>query len=159
LSVVACWEEGLTCEGCHLPSPLGEEMLYKRHLSCARQRADDHRKDTGDGEDILGVARQRLAAGGRVVLTRRQIRGLIDLACAVPGFLPVRRPDAGSGRKRWYGGIRGWDPARVAAGLTAGEVAGLWLDYIDAGKIPPLRLADLRTLTAVIEPSPVTVSP
>ena len=156
LSVTVCWEEGQACESCQLPIALGEQMLYKRHLACARKRADDHRRDTGESEGILAVAHQRLADKGRVVLTSGQLRELIALACGAPGFRPVRKPDAGTGRKRWYGGIRGWDPARVAAGLPAAEVAGLWLDYLDCGRMPPLKLSDLRTLMGVIEPSPVT---
>lgn len=148
MSTTICWEEGLTCEGCHQPIKLGEEMLYKRHLGCARQRADAQRQDSGGTADILTVVREKLARGGRITLTAPQLRALAGCACQAPGFIPVRKPDAGT-RQKWYGTLAGWSAARVQAGLSAPEIAGLYLDYLDTGRVPPLRAADLATLLEV----------
>ena len=151
MSTTIVWESGLTCDAgdCGSEFVLGEEIMYwygkKLHQRCASQAAAARREASGEAEDVLGVARRLLEARGRVILTRRQLRELIALAA----IEPVRKPDAGA-RQQWYGRMPGWAAARVAAGLTAAEVAGMWLDFLDAGRMPPLRGADLAVLVGVI---------
>lgn len=142
-----CWEEGLTCRECEQPIPLASEMLYGKHLECARGAARDKRSAAGEAEDVVEVAQRRLAAKGRIVLTGRQLRGLIVLA----GIRPVRRPDKVRGPDGWYSRMTGWSPERVEAGLSAAEAAGLWLDHLDVGRQPPLRHADLEAVLGAIE--------
>lgn len=156
MSTTIVWETGLTCDGpeCGREFMLGEEILfwYGRKLCqpCAAQDAASRREAACEDEDVLTVARRLLDAGGRVILTRRQLRGLITLACADPSFAPVRKPDAGTGRQQWYGRMPGWATARVEAGLSAAEVAGLYLDFMDVGRMPPIRHADVASLVAII---------
>jgi hypothetical protein len=158
VSTSIVWESGLTCDAasCGGEFTLGEEIMYwygkKLHQRCAAAAAATRREATGKEEDVLAAARRLLEARTRVILTRRQLRALIGLACAVPGFEPVRKPDAGTGRHQWYGRMPGWASGRVAAGLSAPEVAGLWLDFIEAGRMPPLRQADLSVLVSAIVP-------
>jgi hypothetical protein len=141
-----CWEEGLTCRACGLPIPLAGDMLYGKHLECARGAAQGRRTAAGEAEDVVEVARQRLANGGRVILTSRQLRGLVDLM----GEEPVRRPDKVRGTDGWYSRMAGWSKDRVESGLSAAEAAGLWLDHLDVGRQPPLRHSDLlRVLEAI----------
>ena len=45
-------------------------------------------------------------------------------------------------------------PGRVAAGLSAPEVAGLWLDFLDVGRMPPIRYADVESLVGAIQGVP-----
>lgn len=142
-----CWEEGLTCRGCGLPIPLAGDMLYGKHLECARGAAQGKRSAAGEAEDVLEVARQKLAARGRVVLTGRQLRGLIVLA----GVKPVRRPDKARSTAGWYSRMSGWSLERVEAGLSAAEAAGLWLDHLDVGRQPPIRHADLEAVLGAID--------
>jgi hypothetical protein len=97
----------------------------------------------------MEAARRLLASGSRVILTRRQLRSLVALAVAA-GVVPVRRPDAGHGRQQWYSRMSGWAAERVQAGLDAAHVTGLWLDFLDAGRMPPLRGRDLAVIVAVI---------
>jgi hypothetical protein len=159
LSTTTVWETGLTCDAaaCGREFQLGEEILNwygrKMHQACASADAATRREAAGEAEDVLVVARRLIEAGGRVILTRRQLRELVTIACAIQGFEPVRKPDAGTGRRQWYGRMHGWDAARVAAGLSAAEVAGLWQDFLDVGRIPPLRQADLMALMTAIEPT------
>lgn len=164
MSTVVVWESGLTCDasGCGGEFALGEEILYfygrKMHQRCASAEAASRRSAAGEGEDVLVVAGRQLEAGGRVILTRRQIRELTGMAAAVPGFEPVRKPDLGGGRQVWYGRMPGWSSARVHAGLSAAEVAGLYLDFLDAGRLPPLRAADVSALLGAIRDRSVTVT-
>lgn len=152
MSTVMVWESGLTCDGdgCGQEFRLGEEIIYwygrKLHQSCASADAASRRDAAGDG-DALGLAHRLLDSGSRVVLTRRQLRALIGLATA-GGLEPVRKPD--TGRHQWYGRMHGWAAERVRAGLSAPEVTGLWLDFLDAGRIPPLRARDLAVLVEAI---------
>ena len=158
MSTTIVWESGLTCDadGCGGEFVLGEEIMYwygqKLHQRCASLAAATRRKASGEAEDVLVVARRLLDARGRVILTRRQLRELIVLAA----IEPVRKPDAGTGRHQWYGRMPGWATARVAAGLTAAEVAGLWLDFLDVGRMPPLRGADLAALVGAVTPVTTT---
>lgn len=155
MSTTTVWEAGLTCDadGCARVFVLGEEIIYwygrKMHQACVSKDAASRREAAGEGMDTLLVARQLLEAGGRVILTRRQLRSLVASAVAA-GLVPVRRPD--TGRQQWYGRMSGWSTERVAAGLSAPEVAGLWLDFLDAGRMPPLKSRDLAAIVAVIEP-------
>ena len=167
MSTTTAWEAGMTCDSaaCGQEFILGEEIIYwyghKLHPSCASQDAAGRRKAAGEGGDVLAVALRQLGAGSRVILTRRQLRDLISLACSV-GIEPVRKPD--TGRHQWYGRMHGWSAARVQAGLSAAEVAGMWLDFTEAGRMPPLRNRDLIALTDAMEGRlwqhlrPVTVS-
>jgi len=144
----------LTCdaESCGQEFELCEEILYwyghKLHPRCASQDAASRREAAGEGRDVLAVALRQLGAGTRIILTRRQLRDLITLACQC-GIEPVRKPD--TGRHVWYGRMHGWSAARVAAGLSAAEAAGLWLDFLDVGRMPPLRQADLIVITDAME--------
>lgn len=163
MSTSTVWETGLTCDAadCGGEFTLGEEILYwygrKLHQRCASLDAASRREAAGEDEDVLVVARRHLEARGRVILTRKQLRELITLACADPSFVPVRKPDAGTGRRQWYGRLAGWDTARVAAGLSAQEVAGLWSDFLDVGRVPPLRSRDLAALVRVIDAAVIAV--
>jgi hypothetical protein len=163
LSTAIVYETGLTCDAgdCGKEFQLGEEILHwygrKLHQRCAALDAASRRKAAGEDEDVLAIARRQLDAGGRVILTRRQLRELIAHACAAPGFAPVRKPDAGTGRQQWYGRLPGWAASRVAGGLSAGEVAGMWLDFMEIGRIPPLRSADLSALMTSIGAAVTTV--
>ena len=154
MSTTIVWEPGLTCdsETCGQEFVLGEEFVYwygrKLHPRCASQDAASRREAAGEGCDVLAVALRQLGAGTRIILTRRQLRDLITLACSV-GIVPVRKPD--TGRHTWYGRMHGWSAARVAAGLSAAEVAGMWLDFTEIGRMPPLRQADLIVITDAME--------
>ena len=149
------WETGSVCRGCGREIILGEEMIYNKHLSCAQGAALQRRQDSGEDGDVVAEAHRRLAAKGRIVLTSRQLRQLIALS----GAEPVRRPDIGAGRVEWYGRLRGWTAERVAAGLTAAEVAGLWLDHLDIGRQPPIRHDDLdRIVSAIHDRAAVTAA-
>lgn len=142
-------ETGITCEGCEGEFVLGTEYVYfygrRLHQSCASQEAAA-RRETDD--DPVTAAREILATGARVVLSRAQLRSLVALAVA-QGLEPVHKPD--TGRMQWFGRMAGWSSARVQAGLAASEVAGMWQDFMDAGRLPPLRRADLSTLMDVID--------
>lgn len=145
-----CWETGLSCPVCENEIGLGEEMLYGRHVRCAREVARDKR-EAASASDVLDTAREQLAVRGRIMLSRAQLRELIALVIAAnPGFTLVRRPDRQAGPMQWYGRIAGWDPARVKAGLSAPEVAGLWADYLDVGRTPPIRHSDLSAILVLI---------
>jgi hypothetical protein len=141
-------ETGITCDECESEFRLGEEYLYfygrKLHQGCAAADAAARRR--GDS-DAVAEARQLLASGSRVVLSRSQLRTLVGRAVA-QGLEPVRKPD--SGRRQWYGRMPGWSAERVRNGLAAPEVAGMWQDFLDAGRMPPLRRTDLVTLMGVI---------
>lgn len=151
MAICTAREIGITCEadGCGGEFILGEEYLYfygrRLHQGCAS--ADAAGRRDGDG-DAAEHARSILASGARVVLSRSQLRGLIATAVGL-GLEPVRKPDAG--RQRWYGRMSGWSAERVHAGLAASEVAGLWQDFLDAGRMPPLRNRDLAALMDVID--------
>jgi hypothetical protein len=121
----------------------------KLHHSCAALAASERRATAEEDPDVLSVAQRLLESRARVILTRRQLRGLIGLATAREGFEPIRRPDAGT-RCQWYGRMNGWAASRVKAGLSGPEVAGMWLDFLDAGRMPPLRSGDLEALVAGI---------
>jgi hypothetical protein len=142
--ITTCWEPGTRCAACGVEFVYGEEMLHGRHISCARERAESR----DEGEDAVELARGKLAGPGRIVFTARQLRALITAAAVQP----VRRPDAGR-KVPVYGRVSGWSAERVAAGLSAPEVAGLWLDFLDIGKIPPVRHSDLEVLLAAIDQS------
>jgi hypothetical protein len=153
VSTTTVWEAGLTCEAedCGGEFRLGEEIIYwygrRLHQACASADAASRRQSSGEDGNVMEAARSLLESGARVILTRRQLRDLTALAVAA-GIEPVRKPD--SGRQAWYGRMSGWSAARVRAGLSAGEVAGMWSDFLDAGRMPPLRQRDLMTLLAVI---------
>jgi len=153
VSTTTVWESGLTCdlETCGGEFVLGEEIIYwygrKLHPRCAQADATSRREASGEGGDVMSAARQLLDSGARVILTRRQLRDLIGLT-AEQGLEPVRKPD--TGRCQWYGRMHGWAAERVRAGLTAAEVAGLWLDFLDAGRMPPLRGRDLSVIVELI---------
>jgi hypothetical protein len=141
-----CWEEGLTCRACGLPIPLAGDMLYGKHLECARGAARDKRSAAGEALDTVQMARERLETGGRIVLTSRQLRELVTLS----GVVPVHRPDTARPAAGWYSRMQGWSPERVEAGLSAAEVAGLWVDHLDVGRQPPIRHMDLEAVLAAI---------
>lgn len=142
-------ETGITCDECGNEFTLGEEYLYfygrKLHQGCASADATARRESD---HDPVAEAREILASGSRVVLSRSQLRSLIGNAVA-RGLEPVRKPD--SGRQQWYGRLPGWSAARVNAGLSASEVAGMWSDFIDIGRMPPLRARDLSVIMDVID--------
>ena len=140
------WEPGTRCKACDEEFGLGEEALYGRHLRCSQERA----QAAESPEDAVTVARQKLAAPGRLTLTRRQLRELVTRS----GLIPVHKPDAGK-RLPPYGRMAGWSAARVEAGLSPEEVAGLWLDFLDNGKVPPIRHADLEKILTCIDAVPI----
>jgi hypothetical protein len=148
--IQTCWEEGILCDACGQPIPFGQEMLYGKHLHCAHAQAEEHQGVSGDLAAALAMAQEKLAAGGRLALSSRTLRILIRSACA-HGADPVRRPDAGS-RGPWYGRMHGWTSRRVERGLSLPEVLGLWLDYMDSGRIPPLSHNHLRMVLAAASP-------
>jgi hypothetical protein len=151
MAICTAREIGITCEadGCGGEFVLGEEYLYwygkRLHQECASDDAAVRRD--GDG-DAAAAARSVLASGTRVVLSRAQLRDLISAAVGL-GLEPVRKPD--TGRQRWYGRMSGWSADRVHAGLAASEVAGLWQDFLDVGRMPPLRVRDLSVIMDVID--------
>jgi hypothetical protein len=157
LSTTTAWESGLTCDAddCGGEIPMGAEYLYwygrKLHPSCAARDAASRRESAELEPDALIVAQRLLEARSRVILTRRQLRALVALADAQDGFEPVRRPDVGT-RCQWYGRLSGWSAERVRAGLSGPEVAGMWLDFMDVGRMPPLRLGDLEAIISSIAP-------
>lgn len=150
-------ETGITCDECEGEFVLHEEYVYyygrKLHQRCASAAAAGHRENDGDP---VRAARAMLDSGARVVLSRVQLRALIRLAVA-QGLEPVRKPDAGQ-RAQWYGRMSGWSAARVNAGLAASEVAGMWLDFMDIGRMPPLRARDLSVIMDVISADAVVTS-
>jgi hypothetical protein len=153
LSTGTAWEAGLTCDAddCGGEFGIGEDFLWfygqKLHARCASAAAAGRREASGEDGNVLEAAARILACGERVILTRRQLRGLIAEAAAWD-VVPVRKPD--QGRHQWYGRMPGWSAARVQAGLTAGEVTGMWSDFLDVGRIPPLRARDLAVVMAAI---------
>jgi len=142
-------EPGITCDECKGEFILGDEYLYfygrKLHQGCASADAAARRDD---GHDPVTAARAILDAGTRVILTRAQLRALVARAVEL-GLEPVRKPD--TGRQQWYGRMPGWSAERVKGGLAASEVAGMWLDFVEAGRMPPLRGCDLSVIMDVIE--------
>ena len=80
MSTTIVWETGLTCDGpdCRREFMLGEEVIFwygkKLCSPCAAQDAASRREAAGEAEDVLAVTRRHLDAGGRVILTRRQLR-------------------------------------------------------------------------------------
>ena len=144
------WESGTLCSGCKKEFALGEEALYGKCLDCAKGQAEARNESE---LDTITIASRKLAVPGRLTLTTRQIR---ELARRVPGE-PVSKPDRGRSGPV-YSRMPGWSAARVAAGLSAQEVAGLWLDFLTVGKVPPLRHCDLEAVLAAIEDdnAPVT---
>lgn len=156
MSTTTVWESGLTCEAeeCGREFALGEEIIWwygqRLHQACASADAARRRQASGEDGDVMEAARSLLDSGARVILTRRQIRDLTALAVAA-GIEPVRKPDAG--RQQWYGRMPGWSAGRVRAGLGAAEVTGMWLDFLDAGRMPPLRGRDLSVMVDVISGS------
>lgn len=151
MSTTTAWESGLTCDAsdCGGEIPMGAEYLYwygrKLHPRCAARDAASRRASAEEDQDTLAVAQRLLEARSRVILNRSQLRDLVTLASAQDGFEPVRRPDTGT-RCQWYGRLSGWSAARVKAGLSGPEVAGMWLDFMEIGRMPPLRLADLAAI-------------
>lgn len=154
MSTTTVWESGLHCEAadCGGEFIMGEEFMYfygrRMHPRCASADAASRRQASGEDGDVMEAARALLDSGARVILTRRQLRALIALA-AENGTEPVRKPD--TGRHQWYSRMPGWSAERVHAGLSAAEVAGMWLDFIEAGRVPPLRRTDLAILMDVID--------
>jgi hypothetical protein len=142
-------ETGITCEACEGEFVLGTEYVYfygrRMHQGCASAEAASRRDADGDP---VTAARDLLASGARVVLSRAQLRALVAIAVA-QGLEPVRKPD--TGRQVWYGRMPGWSANRVNAGLAASEVAGMWLDFMDIGRMPPLRARDLSVIMDVID--------
>jgi hypothetical protein len=142
------WEPGTRCKGCDKEFGLGEEAIYGRCMDCAKGRA----AIANAPADAVAVAREKLAAPGRLTLTPRQLRELATRS----GLIPVRKPDAGK-RLPPYSRMSGWSAARVEAGLSPEEVVGLWLDFLDIGKVPPVRHADLEKVLAAIG-DPATIA-
>jgi hypothetical protein len=142
-------ETGITCDECGREFVLGTEYVYyygrKLHQGCASAEAAARREFD---IDAVTAAREILASGLRVVLSRAQLRALVAAATA-QGLEPVRKPDGG--RQKWYGRMAGWSAEHVKNGLAASEVAGMWQDFLDAGRMPPLRRIDLVTLMDVID--------
>ena len=134
------WEPGVTCPGCGREIGVGAQVLYGRHLDCARSRSN------GGPADPVQAAQAALDAGGRVAIAKPALRALALLACERLGAEPVRRPDRGRHGVRWYARISGWSVARVEAGLTVPEVSGLFLDALDHGRTPPVSHAHLKAL-------------
>lgn len=159
MSTTTAWESGLTCDRteCGGEIPVGSEYMYfygrKLHHECAALAASERRATAEEDPDVLSVAQRLLESRARVILTRRQLRELITLAAAQEGFEMVRRPDAGA-RHQWYGRLNGWSAERVKAGLSGQEVAGMWMDFLEIGRMPPLRLGDLAALTGAIAVAP-----
>lgn len=149
MAMATAREPGITCDECEGEFTLHEEYVYyygrKLHQRCASAAAAGHR--SGD-DDPVGAARALLESRSRIVLSRAQLRTLVATAVA-QGLEPVRKPD--SGRQQWYGRLAGWSASRVSAGLSASEAAGMWLDFLDAGRMPPLRRRDLVALMDVID--------
>ncbi len=136
-----------------------EEVLYGRCLSCAQKASRARREAASAPESVLSSAREQLSRPGRIVLGRREVRTLIELACSSPGFVPIRRPDKRPAT-RWYARLAGWDVSRVENGLTAPEVAGFWLDFLDVGRAPPVSHENLARLIEVIDAQgPVSPAP
>jgi anti-sigma factor RsiW len=150
LATATARETGITCDECLAEFTLGTEYVYwygrKLHQRCASLAAAEHREQD---DDPVEKARVLLESKARVVLSRSQLRALVALAVE-KGLEPVRKPD--SGRQVWYGRMSGWSAARVNAGLAASEVAGMWSDFLDAGRVPPLRRCDLVILMDVVDP-------
>jgi hypothetical protein len=153
MAMATARETGITCDECGTEFILHEEYVYyysrKLHQGCASTEAAGRRDK---GNDPVTTAREILSSGARVVLDRTQLRALIALAVA-QGLEPVHKPDGG--RQLWYGRMSGWSAARVKKGLAASEVAGMWEDFLAAGRMPPLRSADLVVLMDVIDNAPV----
>lgn len=134
------WEPGITCPSCGQEIPVGTQVLYGRHLACARSRAN------GGPEDPVQAAQAALDAGGRVAIAKPALRALALQACSKAGAEPVRRPDRGLHGVRWYARISGWSAQRVQEGLTVPEIAGLFLDCLDHGRTPPVSHDQLQAL-------------
>src|SRR6266568_3903771 len=118
---------------------VGAPVLYGRHPGCARPASSGP-------DDPVEAAVAALQAGGRIALPKRQLRALALLACQRLGTDPVRRPDRGQHGVRWYARITGWTASRVESGLSAPEIAGLFLDALDVGRTPPISHPHLRAL-------------
>jgi hypothetical protein len=140
--IQTCWEDGVSCSACGYPIALGEEMLYGRHLGCARDR--ETARSAHGSSAALRAAADALAAGGRIAVSRAHLRELVA-GCCGQGVIPVRRPDAGA-KGPWYGRVAGWKAERVRAGLSLAETCGLYLDYLDIGRVPPLSRDGLAAL-------------
>ena len=146
------WEPGISCPGCGDEIAVGAQVLYGRHLACARVKA-------GSGQaDPVQAAQAALDAGGRVAIAKTALRALSLLACEKLGSAPVRRPDRGLRGVRWYARIPGWTAARVDAGLSVPEVAGMYLDCLDTGRTPPVSHEHLRALLGAVSGT-VTTKP
>lgn len=133
------WEAGLACPVCEHEIGVGEPILYGKHPGCAR-------KASSGPEDPVQAAEAALAAGGRVAITKKALRGLCLRACERLGTAPVRRPDRGMRGVRWYARIPGWTVARVEAGLDVPQIAGMFLDCLDNGRTPPVSHEHLKLL-------------
>ena len=143
------WESGLACPVCENEIGVGEPILYGKHPRCARKASDSP-------EDPVQAAEAALAAGGRVAISKKALRGL----CLAATPEPVRRPDRGLHGVRWYARIPGWSVARVEAGLSAPEVAGMFLDALDVGRTPPISHEHLKALIgAAREVAETCISP
>lgn len=141
------WEPGAICPGCGQEVAVGAQVLYGRHPQCAR-RSD------GAPADPVAAAQAALDAGGRVAIAKPALRALALLACERAGTEPVRRPDRGQRGVRWYARIPGWSYARVEAGLSVAQVAGLFLDALDVGRTPPVSHEQLRALISAASGKP-----
>lgn len=142
-----CWESGLKCSICNQEIQYGADVLYGDHPECRRGEAA-RRRAHDDG--VLGEARDWLGTTGRITPAPGQLRALVALARSA-GLVPVHRPDLRGGPCRWYGRVAGWSPARVQAGLSAAEAAGLWEDFLEVGRMPPVKRADISALVGVID--------
>lgn len=129
------WEQGMCCPACGTEIGVGDPILYGKHPGCARKAASGP-------EDPVQAAQAALAVGGRVALPKKALRGL----CLAASAEPVRRPDRGMHGVRWYARIPGWSVARVEAGLTAPQIAGMFLDALDVGRTPPISHEHLKAL-------------
>jgi hypothetical protein len=147
------WEPGVICPGCGQEIAVGEQVLYGRHVACARTRAN------GATADPVAAAQAALNAGGRVAIAKPALRALALLACEKTGAEPVRRPDKGLRGVRWYARIPGWTPARVEAGLDVPQISGMFLDALDVGRTPPVSHEHLKTLIEAASGTVATKEP
>lgn len=147
--LTTCWEPGVSCGTCGAPVQLGQELLYGSCLSCARGKADLRDGDISDA-GLIAAMREAVSKPGRITLTRKEIRRFVELAReADPSFDPVHKPDRRP-VTGWYSRLAGWDASRVAAGLTAAEAAGMWLDFLAVGRTPPLQHGQISAILEVI---------
>jgi hypothetical protein len=141
------WDSDPVCHICHQP---GGEMVYSAHPACLREKSASRRAAPAVPAELLESVRSALGGPGRLIISAAQLRALLTLVCASPGFDPVRRPDAGQ-KPPWYARVPGWSAGRMAGELTAQQAAGFYLDCLEhTGRMPPVRRRDVLSLLAVL---------